>query len=65
MSDRPTDITPKEAAKVLLDWFGDYMPAEPKLAAIKAHTLREGKCRPTTVVAGIRAALTEIAEDTA
>lgn len=56
------EITPQMAAEVLLNSFGDYMPLAPKIAAIKEHTLHDGKCRPTTVVAGIRAALTAIKE---
>ena len=46
----------REAARVLLD-ADDYMPAEAKIAAIKAHVMREGKVRPVAVVEGWRAAL--------
>ncbi|EEX09593.1 phosphohydrolase [Ruegeria lacuscaerulensis ITI-1157] len=51
----------KDAARVLLE-ADDYMPTVAKIAAVKAHTLREGKVRPVTVVEGWRAALRALAE---
>jgi len=53
-------IPPQVAAAVLLDYCGDYMPDGPKIAAIRKHTLHEGKARPSTIVAGFRAALEAI-----
>lgn len=55
------EVTVQEAAKVLLE-ADDYMPRSAKIAAVKAHTLREGKVRPATVVEGFRAALRALSE---
>lgn len=58
----PAPITQAQAAKVLLE-MDDYMPVLARMAAVKAHSLREGKVRPVTVAEGWRAALKALTEE--
>ncbi|WP_065325831.1 hypothetical protein [Tritonibacter mobilis] len=53
----------QEAAKVLLEWTGDYIPTVPKLAAIKAHLAHDNKTQPVAISAAWIAALQAIAQE--
>lgn len=53
----------QEAARVLLEWTGDYIPTVPKLAAVKAHLAHDNKTQPVAISAAWIAALQAIAQE--
>jgi len=58
-------VTPQEAAKVLLEWSGDYMPRAAKLPAVHAYLNKTGKTQPAALNAAWFAALRAIAGEDA
>lgn len=55
-------VTVQEAARVLLNASGDWMPVDAKVAAVKAHVARDSKTQPVAVIEAWQSALRALAE---